>query len=345
MSDTPREPDASLGGAAVAQGARAQETTHDDETVPTAEEVVETLRRQLQEMEGQGAEKDKAREAAERRAADADRARQDAEQRARQADQSARDSVVQSQRSTAEAHLDAVLSALEAHNATMSSHEATYAAALAEGEFQNAAKIQREMSLLGGKITTLENGKAALEQRVKETPAEDTGRQQQQQQQQQSPYQQREAYIQRYTPKVQDWLRGPNGERFFNDPAFQRKVMGAASYAENNRGIDNNSQEYIDFIETEVGLRQPAQSADASRQQQQPAAPRGRDPDDRRMTTAPAGGSTAGSVRANADGSTNVYLTAEEKKLADYQGTSHAEWARMKAESLRDNLIGPGARR
>lgn len=341
MSDTPREPDASLGGAAVAQGARAQETPRDDESVPTAEEVVETLRRQLQEMEGQGAEKDKAREAAERRAADADRARQDAEARARQADQSARDSAVQSQRSTAEAQLDAVLNALEAHNATMSSHEATYAAALAEGEFQNAAKIQREMSLLGGKITTLENGKAALEQRVKETPAEDA----RQQQQQPSPADRREAFIRGQPPKVQDWLRGTNGDRFFNDRSFQSKVGAAAQAAQHLKGYAIDSQDYLDYIEEQVGLREPTQSADASRQTPATAA-RGRTPDDdRRMTAAPAGGATAGSVRRNPDGSTEVYLSREEREMADRQGVTHAEYARHKRDLMNEGQIGPQARR
>lgn len=341
MSGTPdvREQDPALGGAAVDQGARSQQIDHEP---ATEDDVVEVLRRQLEELEGQSAEKEKALEAERRRATEADRARAEAEARARAADQQAREAQTASQRSTAEAQLDAVKNAIEANQGQMAKLKADYSRALSEGEFDKAAEVQAEMAVLGGKIVTLDNGRAALEERIAEakTTPQDTERQGAGQQ---SPWQQREAYIQRYTPKVQEWLRGPNGERFFNDPAFQRRVMGAASYAENNKGLDNNSQEYIDFIETEVGLRQAAQPDNRQQQTQQQA--RGRDAEDRRMTAAPAGGSTAGSVRSRPDGGDDVYLTPSEKEQAARDGISFAEYARHKRDLLRENLIGPGARR
>lgn len=332
MSDTPREPDPSLGGAAVDQGARAAEIE-----IPTEDDVVETLRQQLAALEEQGSEKDKALDAEKQRVASAERARQDAEARARQADQQARQTQHQSERSTAQAQLDSVKNALSAHESEMTSLEAAYASAQAEGDFAASAKVQRQMAVLGGRIAQLETGRDALDQRIKATRADDGG-----QQQQPSEYDRKEAYIRTMPAKVQTWLRGSNGDRYFNDPDFQQKVASAASYAQNNKGIAPDSDQYIEFIETEVGLRQaptpPANSGGA--------APRGREPDDgRRMTTAPAGGSTAGSVRSNSDGSTTIYLTPDEKDMARRMGVPENEWAREKAAALKANQIGPNARR
>lgn len=326
------------GGTPVDQSVRAQDVTVVTDDEPE-DDLVETLRRQLEELEGKAADNQKQLEEEQRRRNAAESARQQAEARAAEVAQQARHVEETSQRSAATAQLDAIKASLDSHMGQLSALEAEYSKAMAEGEFDAAAKVQSKMAVMGGKIATLENGKASLEEQIKAEP-QDTGRQQQQTQ---TPYQQREAYIQRYTPTVQAWLRGPHGERFFNDPDFQRRVIGAASYAENNKGLDKNSKDYIDFIETEVGIRQapvtpPADTGGA------PA--RGRDADDgRRMTAAPAGGATGGSVRGNPDGDNIVRLTRSEIEMADSMGISHSEYARHKRDLQRENLIGPSARR
>lgn len=334
MSDTPREPDLSLGGGAVDQAARAAELE-----IQTDDDVIETLRRQLEERESESAAEKEKREAAERRAADADRRSRDAEARAQQADQAARQTQQSSERATAQAQLELIKTTLASHEGEMTALEAAYASAQAEGDFAASAKVQRQMAVLGGRIAQLETGRDQLDLRIKAAP-EDDG----QQQQQASDADRKEAYIRTMPSKVQDWLRGPNGDRYFNDRSFQQKIAAAAAYAQNVKSISPESDQYIEFIETEVGLRPPpAQNQNGNGQQQNV---RGRDPDDgRRMTTAPAGGSTAGSVRSNADGSTSVYLTSEEKDMARRMGVSEAEWAREKAAALKANQIGPGARR
>lgn len=335
MSDRPREPDPALGGSAVDQAARQQTIiVETDPVVPDEEDVVETLKRQLEQLEGSNAEDKKGRETAERARQDAERRASDAEARARQADQHARQASQDSQRSTAEAQLDSVKNALAAHESKMTALEGDYAAASAEGDFAKSAKVQREMAVLGGRIAQLESGRDALEIRIKEPPA-DTARQADQQPSDQD---RKESFIRGQPPRVQDWLRSDKGARYFSDNEFQRKVAAAASFAQSVKGISIDTQDYIDYIEEQVGLRQAAPPA----QQQQP--PAGRNAEDRRMTTAPAGGSTGGAVRSNADGSTTIYLTPDEKATARREGMTDVEYARHKRDLINEGLIGPGAR-
>lgn len=340
MSDTPREPDASLGGNAVDQGARAAEVE-----IQTEDDVIETLRQQLADRDAETAKERQERETAERARRDAEARARDAEARAQQADHAARQTQQVSERATAQAQLDAVTNALESQKGQMGRLKAAYASAMAEGDFTKAGDLQEQMSIVGAKIVQLETGRDALDQRIKAAPTGDSAGDDRQQQP--SEADRKEAYIRTMPPKVQDWLRGPIGDRYFSDRAFQQKIAAAAAYAQNVKSISPDSDQYIEFIETEVGLRQaPAQNQQTTNGQQ-PA--RGRDPDaadgGRRMTAAPAGGSTAGSVRSNADGSTSVYLTGEEKDMARRMGVSEAEWAREKAAALKANQIGPNARR
>lgn len=338
------------GGTPVDQGARAQDIQVIEDN-DTPDDIVESMRRQLVELEAARDENQKRLEAEQRLRADAEHARRQAEERAAQADQQARQAQETSQRSTAAAQLDMVKASLDAHAGQMSALEAEHEKAMAEGEFGAAAKVLGKISVLGGKIAQLESGKLALEEQVKAEPqggATDTGRQTGgQQQQQPSEYDRREAFIRARSQNLQTWLRGPHGDRFFNDRSFQEKVAAAAQHAEKVRGMSPESQAYIDYIETEVGLRQQQSTQDG---QQQQGNARGRDADTRadegrRMTTAPAGGATGGSVRSNPDGSTTVRLTRAEMDIADSMGVSHAEYARNKRNLLQENLIGPGARR
>ena len=340
MSDTPREPDASLGGNAVDQGARAAEVE-----IQTEDDVIETLRAQLAGLEEETAKERQERETAERARRDAEARARDAESRAQQADQSARQGRQESERATAQAQLDLIKTTLASHEGEMTSLEAAYASAQAEGDFAASAKVQRQMAVLGGRIAQLETGRDALDQRIKTAPAADSAGDGGQQQL--SPAERKEAFIRNQPSRIQEWLRGPHGERYFNDRELQQDVAAAARAAQ-RQGVAVDSDEYIAFVEERVGLRQPSANAD-NRQQQtngQQQNARGRDPDDgRRMTTAPAGGSTAGSVRSNADGSTSVYLTPMEKEMARRQDMTDAEYARHKRDLMNEGLIGPGARR
>jgi hypothetical protein len=326
--------------AAVDQGTRAAETPEAE--VQTEEDVVASLKRQLEELEARDSEKEKALQAERDRAASAERARQAAEARATEATNAAHHATTEGRRSTEQAQFDAIGNALNAQTGKLETLEQQLAAAHGAGDFAAVAKINREMAVIGGHIAQLEAGKAELDARIKNPPA-DTGRQPQQQP---SADEAREQFIQARPPLVQDWLRSAEGSRFFSDQNFQRRAIAAAQYAENNKGIPSYSQDYLDFIRTELGLIQRQQETPTS-QTNVTAQPGGRNAEDARqaarMTTAPAGGAVNGSVRTNA-GVTEVYLTREEKEQARRDGIPESEYARHKADLIKEGRIGPGAR-
>lgn len=341
-----------VGGAAVDQAARAAEANLTVEVIPTADEVVEDLRAQMDELDKRDKEKDAEIEATRRRADAAERAKTAAENRAREADRAAREATEVAGRNVEEARLDAIKNALGTHEGHMANLKGQLAAANAEGDFTKAADLQGEMAVLGGRIAQLEAGRDELDLRIK-TPAQDGGRQGDQRDTRElTPEQRKENFIQQQPTRVQDWLRSDKGSRYFTDQDFARRVAAAASYAQNIKNLAIDSQAYIDYVEEQVGLRQAAdtgdarQSANAGGDSRQASTPgQGRTADvGQRMTAAPAGGASDGSVRRNANGTIDVYLTREEKEQASRMGVSETEWAKNKRDLIAEGLIGSGAR-
>lgn len=339
-----READPAPGGQAVDQSARAAEALT-VEVIPTADEVVEDLRAQMAELDKRDREKDAEIEAARRRATDADRARQDAENRARDADRAARQATEVAGRSVEEARLDAIKNALGTVQGQMANLKGQLTSANSEGDFAKASDIQGEMAVLGGKIAQLESGRDELDARIKKSPA-DTGRQVDRPgAREDGAYEQRETFIRQQPPLIQDWLRSSKGERYFSDQTFAGKVRAAAAYAQNIKNLAIDSQAYLDYVEEQVGLREPLQQQQ-QRDDRQPSTPgQGRAADaGQRMTTAPAGGANDGSVRRNPNGTIEVYLTKEEKEQAARDGIPERDYAFHKQQLIAEGLIGPGAR-
>lgn len=330
-----------IGGAAVDQGARAADT---NDRVLTELETIDELRRQLAEKEGQTAAQAEEVRRANEQARAAESAASAAAARAREADNARAHAEVVSERTVAQTQLESLSATLDSARGQMTGFKGQLRQAMEEGDYTKVADIQAEMAELGGKIVTLEGGKATLEDRVKAAPDDAGGRGPgtggQQQQQPQTDYEKRIAFTQSQPAVVQTWLNGPNGDRFFNDMNFRQQVMRAAGEAE--RTYNPASPQYIEDIETRIGLRQPAG--------QQPsntggAASGGRDPSgDGRMVSAPAGGASGGSVR-NAPGDGQMYLTSAERSIAANSGMTDAEYARAKQDLEREGLIGSRARR
>jgi hypothetical protein len=347
MSDAARVPDPSLGGAAVDQSARAAEALT-VEIVPSADDVVESLRSQMKDLDASVADKDAAIERERERAAASDRARAAAERRAADAESRARDAQQAAGRSVDSAQLDSIKNSLATHEGHLKNLAAQKATALAEGDFTKASDLDADMAKVGGRIAQLESGAADLEARVKAPPPADPGRTTATDQVD-TGGSEREKFISTQPPRIQDWLRSSKGDRYFTDQAFQDKVAAAASFAQKVKGLSIDSQAYIDYIEEQVGLRTPTEPAPTPtpvRDDRAPSTPgQGREADaGQRMTTAPAGGATEGSVRRNPNGTIEVYLTADEKSQAARMGVSETDWAKSKAELIREGRIGPGAR-
>lgn len=319
---------------------KAREIEIVDEPVDDQSSLVAEMRRQLAELEERDRKREEEINAERRRAADAQRAREAAEARARDADARARNDSATAERSADDARFDAISTSLIAATDQMTNLKGQYKAAFAEGDAERMADIQANMALLGSRITTLEAGKRALEAR-KATP--DTTTTTQQTAPQPSEYERQENFIRQQPQRVQDWLRA-NRERYFNDADFQQQVAAAAGYAQRIKRLDPSSQEYIDYVETEVGMRPVQRPQQGGERPNQPA---GRDPDernDRRLVTAPAGGSVPNTAPATGGGTEQVWLTKDEKEQARRDGISEVDWAKAKLELIREGQLGPNRR-
>lgn len=317
---------------AVDQGARAAEV---DAPVKTDEEYVAELKQQLLDLEERDRKLEEehkaerqAREAAEARARQADTRAAAAEGRAAQETQTAA-------RSADNSRLDAITASLNSHTGQMASLKSQYQAAYAEGDAAKLADIQADMSLVGARITQLESGKQALEARKQTRDAQPT-------QQQPSAAEQRESWISQQPTNIRDWLRGPNGDRYFGDAEFRDRVTRAATKAEREAGISVYSDKYVPFVEEELGLRKRPEAETARQQNRSDGRDANDDRSQSRMVAAPAGGSVPNTNRGSSDD--QVYLTREEKEQARRDGISEADWAKAKRDLIREGAIGPNAR-
>jgi hypothetical protein len=323
---------------AVDQASRAAqpEPGEQEEQIQSEEDVIETMRRQLAELE----ERDRLREqeiTAERRRAAEERGRRErAEAAAAAADTRVAQVTSVGQRSVDEARLGEITTALEARKGQMEALKSQYQAAFAEGDGGKMAAINSDMAMVGAQITQLEAGKGQLERRQAEVPAVT--------QAQPTPAQIREQMTQGLNNRERDWVN--DHPEYFDNPGFQKRVQAASLYAQEVKGLSRDSQDYIDLINRELGFTE--QETQPPPRQERQATPRdsGRNadasppPSDRRMVTAPAGGAVPNTQRG---GSEPVYLSREEKEMARVLGVPEAEYAANKRDLQKEGLIGPGA--
>jgi hypothetical protein len=331
-----------LPSGALDQTARShQAESHDEDLhVQTEEEAIEAARLRVEELEHADREKERKLAEASRRATDAESRAAESERRAREAESRAAHATNTGQRTADEARLGEIKTALVARKEQLTSLETQYSAAFTAGDGAAMAKIQGQMSLVGPQIVNLESGQTALEQRIEA---------QKQQPPQPSVDEYRRNFVNSQPPRVQEWLRA-NGDRYWSDQAFQDQVAAVANYAQKVKRISIDSQEYVDYVNEEMGLVEPKppKPTTSDRRDSAPAVSGGRDADGdtgRRMVAAPAGGAVPGTSSAARGGGEAVYLTRGEKEIADSMGVSYEEYARHKRDLTREGLIGPRARR
>ena len=213
-------------------------------------------------------------------------------------------------------HLLTINGALEVLASQMSGHKAAYSAAMAAGDFDQAADIQEKMASNAAERRELMNGKAYIETRGPATgaPAPSSDR--------------LEAIANGLTPKSAAWVRA--------HPEFARdedktNLMIAAHYKALAAKLPNESPEYFAFVEKELGIghsdRRPAPNgADTVEvDTSAPALSAAAAPAQRRDTqpsAAPASRGT-GSKRV-------IRLTPQEVEAAKISGMSNEEYARNK---------------
>jgi len=344
-----------LPSGAVDQGTRAREGepaggAAQDVIVPTEDDIVEDLKRQLADLEERDRrhEEERRRERTElaaerRRASEADARAQNAEARANAEAETGR-------RSVEDAQLESVDNAISARNREMDALKASYTTAFSEGDGSKIADIQAQMAVLGGELAQLRAGKTAIEAR-KQAREADPGRQAQPQASAQPSIEDQQDRWIRTTlpPRQQEWVRD-HRDQFFSDQAFQRRVIRYAQEAQEDFGYDINSQDVIDHINQRLGLSQAPGRTNGGGNgagERPPAQPSSATRQDRRLTAAPAGGSVAGvggGVSGGGGGANEVWLTREQKRIAAKLGMTEGEYARHYRDGVNEGLIGPGAK-
>lgn len=180
-----------------------------------------------------------------------------------------------------------------------------YKTAMENGDFEAAAKAQREIARHETRLVALEDGKKALDDQgtasgAKKPLFSDT--------QDQDPT---EAYLSKLSPRSQDYLR--RNMSFVTDPR-QNKRMMAAHYMAEAEGFVPDSDAYFDFIDKKMG-NQDAKTPVKAHSRTTPAAPVSR---------------SSSAASGDLGGKKVVKLTSSEVATAEALGLTTAEYARRK---------------
>ena len=245
-------------------------------------------------------------------------ARAEAEKRARMAENTASRASLEVQ----DSNLQLIVSAIDSVNRTNTMLKRDYAAAMQAGNFEAAADIQSQMSINGAKLLQLENGKAALSEKLKNPP----------QQQQQMPTDPVEAIASQLSPRSAAWVRAH--PECVNDKRLYMKMIGAHNIAVAD-GYVADTDEYFAEIERQLGYRKPQTTVQAE-EGEEPTSMAAK-PMARKSPPPPAPSSRAAS---NGSGGRNtVTLTREEREMASIMGMTPEEYAKNKVALKKEGKL------
>lgn len=236
-------------------------------------------------------------------------ARAEAETRARQAENTASKASLEVQ----DSNLQLIASAIDSVNRSNIMLKRDYAAAMASGNFDQAAEIQATMSMNSAKLLQLQNGKSALEEKLKNPP----------QMRQEKPADPVEAVASQLSPRSAAWLRAH--PECVNDKRLYMKMIGAHNIAVAD-GFAADTDEYFSEIERQLGYRKPQTSVQRDEEEEptslaaKPMPKRGPPP-------------AAPSSRAASNGSggkNTVTLNRDEREMASIMGMTPEEYAKNK---------------
>lgn len=273
------------------------EVAESQEEEITPEVGIEALRHQL-EMERQ--------------------ARAEAERRAREAESNASKASMEVQ----DSNLQLISSAIDSVNRANFMLKRDYAAAMASGNYEQAADIQAQMSMNGAKLLQLENGKAALEQRIASP----------QPKQPETPLDPVEAVASQLSPRSAAWVRAhPECVR---DQKLYLKMVGAHNIAIAD-GYTADTDEYFAEIERQMGMRR--QPTSVSREETEEPTSMAAKPMARKPQPPAAPSSRAAS---NGSGGRNtVTLNAAEREMASIMGMTPEEYAKNKVALKKEGKL------
>jgi len=237
----------------------------------------------------------------------ANRARVEAEYRAQESDRQAQ----KADMNTQQANLYTISSAIDAQKREVEIQKATLAAALSNGDHQQAAEIQYAMSETSSRLQQLQLGKEALEKEIKKPP----------QKQYQSPVDPVEQFASQLSPRSAAWVRAH--PQCVTDPRLQQKMIAAHNIAVAD-GIPADSDDYFQFVEDTLKISPKRQEAQESAMSDASAPVQ-------RRTAPPA---TPVSRSGTGTGRQTARLTKEEAEMAKMMGQTPEEYAKNKLELI-----------
>lgn len=240
------------------------------------------------------------------------KARAEAEQRAREAQQM----VQRAQRDVQDGDYQLIVSAIDKAKSNSELLKSAYAEAMAAQDYRRVADIQEALALNANKMSTLENGKVALENRLRQ-PIQPVAN---------DPL---EEFASRLTPRSASWIR--NNPDYARDPSKYEAMVRAHNHAM-GEGFAPDTDAYFQHVETRLGLRKPVEIEPEEEVVSAAAAPV------QRRTAAPAAPTSR--VASNTSGKpTTVRLTAEQRDMASMMGQTPEEYARNMVALKREGRL------
>jgi hypothetical protein len=246
-------------------------------------------------------------------------ARADAEKRANELAQAAHTS----QNEVADSQLQLVNSAIDRVKENRSLIKSAKTQAMAAGDWDAVAELDEQLADDAARLLQLENGKAAMEAQPKpqapqpiRTMAQDPV----------------EALASQLTPRSAAWVRAhPECAR---DPKLYAKMIAAHNLAVAN-DVEPDSDEYFQTVEQTIYNKKPATNVETTDDDDDPMAAAAKAVPAR---TAPPAAPVS---RGNAN-SRSMRLTAEEREVAASNHQTEEEYAKAKADLIKEGRYGQG---
>lgn len=248
-----------------------------------------------------------------KRLEDEQKARFEAERREREAQQA----VQKAQRDVQDGDYQLIMSAIDKAKSNSELLKNAYAESMAAGDYRKAADIHEALALNANKLSTLENGKAALENRLKQ-PVQPVSN---------DPV---EEFASRLTPRSAAWIR--NNPDYARDPAKYDAMVRAHNHAM-GEGHVPDSDSYFQHVEMRLGMRKPPESTVDEEVVSVAATPV-----QKRTSVPPSAPTTR--VASNTSGKpTTVRLTAEQREMASMMGYTPEEYAKNMVALKREGRL------
>jgi hypothetical protein len=218
-------------------------------------------------------------------------------------------------------NLQLIGNALESYKQNAAVLRSRYAEALRDGAYDQAAELQEAIAENTTRIQKLQDGYSALEERIK-APVEPMPKTN-------DPV---EAFAARLSPRSANWIR--QHPQCVTDQRLNMKMIGFHNVAV-AEGYEPDSDDYFEFIEQRLGIRQPVkQKVEAEEEQVMSAAAA---PKTKRSSPPPAPSSSVSS--GNTRSSKVVRLTDEQQEIARMSGLTNEEYARNLVNLRREGKI------